>query len=928
MKLTLILIKRILYFSLPVTFLLIICCEEEKPVARIYPRITATSVINISDSGATFTADLYSLGTEVPKEYGFLWDVWGELDYNNSNKVILGKPEKIGVFTADISSCLIKERKYNVRPFVKTENRMVYGPTSTFKSLGSKAPLIHGFYPNSGGWGDTIKISGRNFSWITETNEVRLNNVKCKSVNSTDTTLFFVVDPNVIALKNAISVTLAENVNTFSKDSLKLIPPSIADYSPKNGYWGDTISIAGKYLGFLNILQTQTIKLGSQNCTVIGYPNDSLIKIKVPYEITSVSNNLVLTMNGFVLNGSVPFTLLPPYFSFSPSEGTWGSKIVLTGRFNSFLSRNKFSFGNVDATVSSTSQTKVEVTVPGSLSVSECNIIYKVIPFEVTSTTSFKLKPPMISSFTPDTGPSGTSVTIRGKYFGVNSTNVKFGNTSGTITTINDSTIVLNVPQGGFGPVKITITSAGQTIVSESYFDLKNPHIDSFTPITGTFNDEITIRGENFVPLTGNTSVKFGDIAAEIVSQSATNIVVKVPVTVDSIPRNIKVTSGANLTSSEDKFTLLPHIIYSISPGTLLSGEDIIITGQNFNPLITGNQVMFDMCYLTVKAATRSEIIATVPQGIPRGDFNIKVITGKYSRVSSQVFSVNSQWRRIQSPFLRTYDRTLPLVGIAGGGLRDYGYLCSSLDSGLTYRFDPVQDSWEKISVNAHMNLNAPPYGWNMDEVVCRDTFYIICGSPTVMLGIDQVSETWKTKNPSLFYTEDGVAFSVNDKIYFGLNYYYNKNILKEFDPANNYSSSQKANFPESLNASITTYFTIGNKGYVLFSNNRLYEYDPSIDKWKYLWDFPGASRMNAISFVIGNFAYIGTGYNGSTIYGDIWKFDPATYNSFTLVSNIPNPRRNAVALTIKNKGYIGYGIDKSGNLFDFYEFDPNYPLK
>ncbi|MBP1652488.1 MAG: hypothetical protein H6Q26_2645 [Bacteroidetes bacterium] len=80
--------------------------------------------------------------------------------------------------------------------------------------------------------------------------------------------------------------------------------------------------------------------------------------------------------------------------------------------------------------------------------------------------------------------------------------------------------------------------------------------ISSFTPAAGDAGTEVTITGTYFDNLTG---VKFGDVTAEIVSSTSTQIVVKVP---DGIVQEyIYVTTPGGTSSSATKFGF-QHIIY------------------------------------------------------------------------------------------------------------------------------------------------------------------------------------------------------------------------------------------------------------------------------------------------------------------------------------------------------------------------------
>jgi N-acetylneuraminic acid mutarotase len=94
---------------------------------------------------------------------------------------------------------------------------------------------------------------------------------------------------------------------------------------------------------------------------------------------------------------------------------------------------------------------------------------------------------------------------------------------------------------------------------------------------------------------------------------------------------------------------------------------------------------------------------------------------------------------------------------------------------------------------------------------------------------------------------------------------------------------------------------------------------------WVYLGDFYGGARTEAVSFVIGNYAYLGTGIdNQNNRTKDFYKFDPTT-SSWVEVASCTGmaPRNSAVAFTINGKGYVGSGYDGSNVLSDFWEYDP-----
>jgi hypothetical protein len=73
-------VKKII-FALLVSAVLFafVKCEDEQSVPREYPRVTGMVVTNVSENGAAFMADLYSVGTETLIEHGFVWGTWSGL---------------------------------------------------------------------------------------------------------------------------------------------------------------------------------------------------------------------------------------------------------------------------------------------------------------------------------------------------------------------------------------------------------------------------------------------------------------------------------------------------------------------------------------------------------------------------------------------------------------------------------------------------------------------------------------------------------------------------------------------------------------------------------------------------------------------------------------------------------------------------------
>ena len=129
--------------------------------------------------------------------------------------------------------------------------------------------------------------------------------------------------------------------------------------------------------------------------------------------------------------------------------------------------------------------------------------------------------------------------------------------------------------------------------------------------------------------------------------------------------------------------------------------------------------------------------------------------------------------------------------------------------------------------------------------------------------------------------------------------------------------------------------FVIGDKAYVGLGYNDdddtndgymkdFWVYSSSTDRWDRIADFPGNGRVAAVGFAVNGKGYVGTGYDGDNKLKDFWEYDPTT-NTWTQKDNfLGNARYKAVGFSINNYGYIGTGYgDDSVDKIDFYRFDP-----
>lgn len=1010
------LVALLFYFSLT-------GCEEEKAHPRDYPRVRTLPVSNITAEGATFKGDLYSLGTEPIKEYGFVWGP--NIDPGlESDKVILpGENAALGIYTAEIRSTLKEGTEYTVKSFIKTDSHVVYGTPLTFVSLGSMAPLITGFEPDTVIWGDTLKINGKNFSYIPSKNIVRINQTECFVISSTDTTLFTIVRSALADSKSRISVEISGNSSLYDKKDLFIKMPVISGMFPISTYWGESVTITGKNIvagfnefsvsigsrlcsiiekkkdsltftvseliitpsnevnikingvdftvpGILTLSLPEiksiaprsagwgdtiiisgnnfrtgrnnfSVSISDQNCNFIKYNEDAL-KAVVPLNLESVTNDIKIKINNILeITAPEQFELSHPLIkSIMPKEGTWGDTLTISGRFHTSPDKNIINIGGYYTALISNTRDTLKVIVPQELIVHENKVVLNSGPFTVTSAQSFLLKPPSIISVSPLTGPGGTEVIIKGNNFYKDAiwlNHVYFGSQEASVISSTSTEIVCFVPISYVNEsVPVTVQTGEQSYVYKDKFNIICPVISRIYPLNGFYDDDITIEGYNFLIGGNDINVSFNDVNnlyyaaafAVIKSASDNRIVVKVPYGIDSIPKKIMIRILGSETYSQQQFILNPPEISGVSPFILFPGTNINILGKNFNPFILNNQVFLGNRNIPVISATTTQIVASLPNAMTRGNYRISIITAGYKRTYNSVFEVKSKWREIDLPDnFQWYSST----EIGGNGFSfsttDAGYIMD-YNQGFLTSYNPVSGEFSNLGQYSEFTGLAMQKG-----IVNRDTLYLMLGSVGISR-FDPASKSWvKIIDPVETEYKYGVAFSINGKIYKGLDHIIYANTFDNrfwiLDPVKK-AWIPKKNFPGFSERIPEVYFVIGNKGYVLFDDKVFCEYDPSEDKWTRLSPFPGPgyNRRLMVSFVLNNKGYVGSGIDYENEYDDFWEYSPQL-NSWQESIHIPwGGQCNMISFVVKNKAYVGFGQKNSVVQTELYEFDPYYPVK
>lgn len=223
------------------------------------------------------------------------------------------------------------------------------------------------------------------------------------------------------------------------------------------------------------------------------------------------------------------------------------------------------------------------------------------------------------------------------------------------------------------------------------------------------------------------------------------------------------------------------------------------------------------------------------------------------------------------------------------------GYIGTGFDGNMKYDFwvyDPALNSWLN-------NTFYPGFVGRMNAVAFTIAGYVYIG-----LGYDPTTNT---------YFQD----------------------MHRYDPIGNTWINQ-TNYPH-LGHSMVAFapYPSGNYGYVGigkirnppfgdYLDNSFYQFTPGgPGTWTALTAFPGALRKEAVGFCIGANGYVATGKSESaTYYKDVWQYNIAS-NSWTQMSDLGYlGRARAVSFVVNNEAFIGTGYDGAYKS-DFFGYVP-----
>ena len=244
---------------------------------------------------------------------------------------------------------------------------------------------------------------------------------------------------------------------------------------------------------------------------------------------------------------------------------------------------------------------------------------------------------PAITSLSVSSGAFGSLVTLNGRDF-TGTTSVKFNSNksaslSDPATVITDTAVTVKVPTGAVSGV-ITLTARGGDAVSSLFTVFQPPTISVVTPRIAKAGEVVSITGTNLI----GTTFRIGGVVASPApsfnaTASSARVVVPAGAALSTTVGDSTLAVVASGGSASTSFTVVgAPAISSITGNPAVVGTDITINGSRLanpsaSPSASPIAVKVGGVSATIKSASVTQIVVTVPLTAPVGNTSVSVTT-------------------------------------------------------------------------------------------------------------------------------------------------------------------------------------------------------------------------------------------------------------------------------------------------------------
>lgn len=366
---------------------------------------------------------------------------------------------RVGVFFAHVPAHV--QTASDGQILVTIPQGAVTGPLTVTNNVGAWTtqddfylqPLVSAFEPHKAVVGQTIELKGTS-----------LRGTSSVLFGTTPATPDVVTSTNVIVrvpqITGDVKLTLTSPGGSYITSSNLVLLPKIDSFTPTGGEVSTWVTLTGSGLAAVT-----DAYFGGVRASGMSNISSGVLSARVP--AGALTGPLRVRNAAGTNETQATFFVAPSVTQFAPTLGQTGTVVTVTGL--NFTGTTRVDVGETSGQFTILSNTQLTVVVPSEAQTGRIRIVGP--GGTVQSLGSFQVigQEPLISGFSPQSGPVGTDVVITGQNF-TDATSVMFGELEATqFTVTSDTSLTAKVPAGASsGP--ITVNSLAGSVTSASSF--------------------------------------------------------------------------------------------------------------------------------------------------------------------------------------------------------------------------------------------------------------------------------------------------------------------------------------------------------------------------------------------------------------------------------------------------------------------------
>lgn len=341
--------------------------------------------------------------------------------------------------------------------------------TNDYTTSFSLSPSATSFSPKNGTWGTTVTIYGSNLYNA----KVYFDDVQYNGYSSQNSSISVTIPSNLFLKSFKLYIEKNGQKTEVPGGAFTMNKLVVSSFSPKKLMAGSTINIYGA--NFSMYSEFNKLHIGNQ---VISTYSSSYTNLSFTLPGTLAKGNYTAYLSNRLDTVALPGSLeviYPEITSISSTSGYANSKFTITGKnlYSGYTGTTVYFDEYTNTGILSDSST-VKCTVPG-IEPGTYSVYINVGNLKIKCPETFTILAPKLTSLTPSSGASNTSIIIQGEGFGTSVSNVYvyFGSLVAYPMSISNDSINVKVPAGvtsGKWMVKVSVN--GYLLPTSLTFDV------------------------------------------------------------------------------------------------------------------------------------------------------------------------------------------------------------------------------------------------------------------------------------------------------------------------------------------------------------------------------------------------------------------------------------------------------------------------